>query len=206
MPLMACSTAPPRPCQKVRCRSFSVTRAGSSARSPMRNGRSSLHRRRRRALAGEDAADADEALVGEDLDDGVDVVLGLEFLGPAALDGAAGKSREPQFGNCHHSLPSGRWASPRDRHGRAPGWHGGGAVVADVLRAVLPPRHVAHELLHRLLVRLPALLGRREFRVAENAGVGVAARPRDDRRGPGREEIDPVERAVLLVEADRRRS
>src|SRR5262245_3033970 len=38
-PLMACSTAPPRPCQKVLWRSFSVTRAGSSARSPIRCGR-----------------------------------------------------------------------------------------------------------------------------------------------------------------------
>ena len=31
MPLMACSTAPPRPCQKVDCRSVSVTRSGSTA-------------------------------------------------------------------------------------------------------------------------------------------------------------------------------
>src|ERR1043166_492372 len=42
MPLMACSTDPPRPCQNVVCRSRSVTRIGSSARSPMKNGRSSL--------------------------------------------------------------------------------------------------------------------------------------------------------------------
>ncbi len=42
MPLMACSTLPPRPCQNVFCRSFSLTRAGSSARSPIRNGRSSF--------------------------------------------------------------------------------------------------------------------------------------------------------------------
>src|SRR5262245_6238624 len=39
--LIACSTAPPRPCQNVACRSFSVTRAGSSPRSPIRCGRSS---------------------------------------------------------------------------------------------------------------------------------------------------------------------
>src|SRR5437016_4080188 len=42
MPLIACSTAPPRPCQKVLCRSRSVTRAGSSARSPISIGQSSL--------------------------------------------------------------------------------------------------------------------------------------------------------------------
>jgi len=42
MPLMACSTDPPRPCQNVVCRNFSVTRAGSSARSPISSGRSNL--------------------------------------------------------------------------------------------------------------------------------------------------------------------
>ena len=40
MPLIACSTDPPRPCQNVLCRRRSVTRAGSSARSPIRKGRS----------------------------------------------------------------------------------------------------------------------------------------------------------------------
>src|SRR5436190_173013 len=42
MPLIACSPAPPRPCQKVLCRSRSVTRAGSSARSPISIGDSNL--------------------------------------------------------------------------------------------------------------------------------------------------------------------
>ena len=50
MPLMACSTAPPRPCQKRLCRSFSLTRAGSSARSPIKSGRSSLTEASTRAL------------------------------------------------------------------------------------------------------------------------------------------------------------
>src|SRR5260370_15270888 len=42
MPLMACSTAPPRPCQNVLCRKRSLTRLGSSARSPINMGRSNL--------------------------------------------------------------------------------------------------------------------------------------------------------------------
>src|SRR5438067_4050057 len=42
MPLIACSTAPPLPCQKVLCRSRAVTRAGSSARSPISIGHSSF--------------------------------------------------------------------------------------------------------------------------------------------------------------------
>ena len=101
MPLMACSTAPPRPCQKVLCRSFSLTRAGSSARSPIRSGRSSLTAACDERLAGQDAADADQALVGEDLDDGVEVVFGLELVGPAAVDGAAGQAGDADVGDLH---------------------------------------------------------------------------------------------------------
>ena len=41
MPLIACSTAPPRPCQKLDCRSFSETRSGSTADSPRKSGQSS---------------------------------------------------------------------------------------------------------------------------------------------------------------------
>jgi hypothetical protein len=42
MPLIACSTAPPRPCQNAIWRSFSVTRSGSIAESPMHQGRTSF--------------------------------------------------------------------------------------------------------------------------------------------------------------------
>ncbi len=52
-------------------------------------------------LAGEDAADAAEPFVGEDLDDGVDVVVGLELVGPAALDGAAGEAGDLDVGDFH---------------------------------------------------------------------------------------------------------
>ena len=41
-------------------------------------------------LRREDAADAGEPLVGEDFDDRVNVILGLELVGPSAFDGAAG--------------------------------------------------------------------------------------------------------------------
>ncbi len=41
MPLMACSTAPPRPCQNVDCRRISVVRSGSSARASASKGHNS---------------------------------------------------------------------------------------------------------------------------------------------------------------------
>ena len=41
MPLIACSTLPPRPCQKVIWRSFSATRSGSRPVSPISMGRRS---------------------------------------------------------------------------------------------------------------------------------------------------------------------
>src|SRR5262245_21084067 len=62
-----------------------------------------LHRRRHQGLARHGAADADEALVGDDLDDGVDVVFGLELIGPAAFDGAAGEAGETDVGDFHDS-------------------------------------------------------------------------------------------------------
>jgi len=42
-PLIACSTLPPRPCQNVDCRSFSVTRSGSTADSPSSSGHNSWY-------------------------------------------------------------------------------------------------------------------------------------------------------------------
>src|SRR2546423_222946 len=41
------------------------------------------------------------ALAGEHFDDGVDVVLGREFLGPAAFDGAAREPGQTQIDNLH---------------------------------------------------------------------------------------------------------
>ena len=41
MPLMACSTDPPRPCQKLDWRSVSETRSGSTADCPFKSGQSS---------------------------------------------------------------------------------------------------------------------------------------------------------------------
>src|SRR5262249_32376152 len=48
-----------------------------------------------------------------------------------------------------------------------------------------------------------ALLVRGELGVAQNPGSGIAAGPRDQCRRPCAEEIDPVERTVLFIEADR---
>ena len=41
MPLIACSTDPPRPCQKLDWRSVSETRSGSTADSPLSSGQRS---------------------------------------------------------------------------------------------------------------------------------------------------------------------
>jgi hypothetical protein len=43
-------------------------------------------------------------IVGDDLDDGVDVVFRLQFVGPAALDGAAGQAGQADFGDFHNDL------------------------------------------------------------------------------------------------------
>src|SRR6188768_3711420 len=77
------------------------------------------------------------------------------------------------------------------------------SIAPAVFRAVLEPRHEACKLLHRFLVNLPALLRGRKLRFAENPCFGVAARPGDQRRRPRGEEVDPVERTLFLVEADR---
>ena len=117
MPLMACSTAPPRPCQKVLCRSFSVTRSGSSADSPISSGRSSSSAGLDERLAGVDAADAADALVGEHLDQGVQVLLRLDVVVPAALrrtphqrDRAdladLHRRRLPRSGRAYHATPT----------------------------------------------------------------------------------------------------
>src|SRR5205085_6870937 len=52
-------------------------------------------------LAGVDAAQADESFIGEDLDNGVDIVLRLELVRPAALDGAAGQAGDADVGDFH---------------------------------------------------------------------------------------------------------
>src|SRR5262245_59083574 len=87
---------------------------------------------------------------------------------------------------------------PRERHGRRPAV----AVLALVLRPILEPGDEAAQLPDRLLVDLLPLLRRRELRLAEDARIGIGARPRDNRRRAGREQIHPVEGALLQVEAD----
>ena len=49
-----------------------------------------LYGRLDQGLARHGAADADEPFVGDNLDDGVNVLFRLEIVDPAALDGAAG--------------------------------------------------------------------------------------------------------------------
>src|SRR5262249_28958073 len=65
-------------------------------------------------LARHAAAEADEALVGDDLDEGVEVFLALVALRPAAVDGAAGEAGDADVGDLHSGCP-------RDSRRRGPG-------------------------------------------------------------------------------------
>src|SRR5438046_2690176 len=60
-----------------------------------------LHGSGGQGLAREGAADPDQALIGEDLDDGVQVVVGLEVIDPAAADRAAGEARQADGSDLH---------------------------------------------------------------------------------------------------------
>ncbi len=76
------------------------------------------------------------------------------------------------------------------------------SILPHVFRTRMEVLHVAKELLHGLLIHLPALLDRAELRFAEHAGIGVAAGPLNHSRRTRREQIDPIEGAVVFVEAD----
>src|SRR5262249_53535900 len=56
-------------------------------------------------LARHRAADADEPLVGDDLEEGVEVLLGLVSLWPAAIDGAAGQACDADIDDLHTLTP-----------------------------------------------------------------------------------------------------
>src|SRR5438094_824134 len=88
--------------------------------------------------------------------------------------------------------------TPRHRHRRRATVQ----VAARVLRPVLEPADETHELLDGLLVDLTSLLCGGQFRLAEDARFAVAARPRDQRRGTGGEQVIPDKRALFLVETD----
>src|SRR5437868_12318693 len=109
-------------------------------------------------------------------------------------DGAEQSIHYDEWTDC----ASQRFLFPRKRHRRLVAM----AIVALVLRAILEPGHESAQLLDRFLIYLPALLRRRQLRLAEDAAVAVTARPRDLRCRPRAEQIDPVEGAFLQVEAD----
>src|SRR5262245_11925576 len=88
--------------------------------------------------------------------------------------------------------------APRHRHRRRAAVQ----IAARVLGTILEPGDESHQLLDRLLVDLAALLRSRQLRLAQNARLGVAARPRDQRRRAGGKQVDPVEWTLLGVEAD----
>ena len=70
---------------------------------------------------------------------------------------------------------SDRPLSPGNRHGRRLAVQ----VAALVLGAILEPGDEPHELLDRFIVGDSPLLGGRQLGVAQHAGLGIAARPRD---------------------------
>src|SRR5262249_23663012 len=66
---------------------------------------------RDKGLTGHGAADAGEPLVGEYLDDGVEVLFGPVALRPAAVRGAAGEAGETDVGDFHRKPPRRQWPS-----------------------------------------------------------------------------------------------
>src|SRR6476661_3037841 len=53
-----------------------------------------------------------------------------------------------------------------------------------------------------LFVDLAPFLRGRQFGLAQDARLGIAAGPGDERRRSGGEQVDPVEGTLLLIEAD----
>src|SRR5262249_29901146 len=102
------------------------------------------------------------------------------------------RSQYQALASFHRSL------SPRNRHRRRLAV----PVAAGGPRAILQIMYKPYQLFHSFVVRLPALFGGGQLRVAEHARFGITARPGNQRRRAVAEEIDVVERAVLLVEAD----
>lgn len=64
------------------------------------------------------------------------------------------------------------------------------------------PRDEAGELFDSFLVGTAALVDCGEFRLAEDAGVGITAGPGNQGAGAGGKQINPIEGTLLFVEAD----
>src|SRR6266511_3821509 len=91
-----------------------------------------------------------------------------------------------------------RFLPPRHWHG----WRLAMPIAARVRGPVAEPGDEPRQLFHGFFVRLSPLLGAGQFGIAENSSFGIAARPRNERRRTRGKQIDPVEGAVLFVEAD----
>src|SRR5438105_9419778 len=76
-------------------------------------------------------------------------------------------------------------------------------IAARIHRPLPEPLHEAHQLTNCLLVGFATFLRISELGFANYAALGVAAGPRHERGWPCAEQIDPVERASLLIEARR---
>ena len=75
-------------------------------------------------------------------------------------------------------------------------------VAALVFRAILEPSDKPDQLFGRLVTHAAAFLLGGQFRITENSGIAIAAGPGNDRRRARRKEIDPIEGALLGIEAD----
>src|SRR5438093_8246175 len=76
------------------------------------------------------------------------------------------------------------------------------ALLAPVFRPILEPFNETNELSDGFFVGPFALFGAGQFRVAQYAGLAVAAGPGDQRRRTRGKKVDPIKRALLFVEAD----
>src|SRR5438045_3207292 len=75
-------------------------------------------------------------------------------------------------------------------------------IAAPVCWTAMEPGHKASELFDGFFIGFAPFVGAGELSIAEHAGFGIAAGPGDERRRTGGKQIDPIERAVLFVEAD----
>ncbi len=99
-PLIACSTAPPRPCQKLACRRVSVTRSGSTPDWPFSSGQSNWIAPSTSVPDVKQPPPTVDPLVGADLNQRVQVFLGSCPWGqPPSTVARSGKDFD--FGDLH---------------------------------------------------------------------------------------------------------
>src|ERR1041385_2072051 len=76
-------------------------------------------------------------------------------------------------------------------------------ITPAVLWPIFEPGDETHQLFDGFFVSFLALFSSSQFRVAQDAGLTVAAGPGDQGGGAGCKEVNPIEGAFFFVEADR---